>query len=63
VRASAFHGSVGVREHWLVDFRTHPYSLSGEGTYEMTGQYVPGEAVASVVLSDLALPVDGLFVG
>jgi hypothetical protein len=28
----------------------------------MAGQYTPGETVASTVLSDLALPVDDLFV-
>lgn len=56
----------GVREYWLVDPRTRSvevYSLSEEGTYEMAGQYTPGETVASTVLSDLALPVDDLFVG
>ena len=62
----------GVREYWLVDGstelevpRTHSvevYSLSEEGTYEMASQYTPGETVASTVLSDLALPVDDLFV-
>jgi Uma2 family endonuclease len=55
----------GVREYWLVDPRTHSvevYSLSEEGTYEMAGQYTPGETVTSTVLSDLALPVDDLFV-
>lgn len=55
----------GVREYWLVDPRTHSvevYSLSEEGTYEMAGQYTPGETVASTVLSDFALPVDDLFV-
>jgi Uma2 family endonuclease len=55
----------GVREYWLVDPRTHSvevYSLSEEGTYEMAGQYTPGETVMSAVLSDLALPVDDLFV-
>ena len=55
----------GVREYWLVDPRTHSvevYSLSEDGTYDMTGQYTPGETVASIVLSDLALPVDDLFV-
>ena len=55
----------GVGEYWLVDPRTHSvevYSLSEEGTYEMAGQYTPGETVASSALSDLALPVDELFV-
>ena len=55
----------GVREYWLVDPRTHSvevYSLSEEDTYEMAGQYTPGETVESAVLSDLALPVDDLFV-
>ncbi len=55
----------GVREYWLVDPRTHSvevYSLSEEGTYEMAGQYTPGETVKSAVLGDLALPVDDLFV-
>ena len=55
----------GVREYWLVDPRTHSvevYSLSEEDTYEMAGQYTPGETVASTVLSDLVLPVDDLFV-
>jgi Uma2 family endonuclease len=55
----------GVREYWLVDPRTHSievYFLSEEGTYEMVGQYTSGETVASSVLSDLALPVDDLFV-
>ena len=28
----------------------------------MAGQYTPGETVTSAVLSDLALPVDDLFV-
>jgi len=49
----------------MVDPRTHSvevYSLSEEDTYEMTGQYTSGETVASTVLSDLALPVDDLFV-
>ncbi len=56
----------GVREYWLVDPRTHSvevYSLSQDGTYEMAGQYTPGDLVASTLLSDLALPVDDLFVG
>ena len=55
----------GVREYWLVDPRTRSvevYSLSEESTYEMAGQYTPGETVKSAVLSDLALPVDELFV-
>ena len=55
----------GVREYWLADPRTRSvevYSLSEEGTYEMAGQYTPGETVKSAVLSDLALPVDELFV-
>jgi Uma2 family endonuclease len=55
----------GVREYWLVDPRTHSvevYSLSEESTYEMAGQYTPGETVASTVLGDLALPVNDLFV-
>ena len=55
----------GVREYWLVDPCTHSvevYSLSEENTYEMAGQYTPGETVASTVLSDLVLPVDDLFV-
>jgi Uma2 family endonuclease len=55
----------GVREYWLVDPRTHSvevYSLSEESTYEMAGQYTANETVASTVLSDLALPVDDLFV-
>jgi len=55
----------GVREYWLVDPRTRPvevYSLPEEDTYEMAGQYTPGETVKSAVLSDLALPVDDLFV-
>lgn len=54
-----------MREYWLVDPRTHSvevYALSEEGTYEMAGQYTPGETVASTVLGDLALPVDDLFV-
>ena len=55
----------GVREYWLVDPRTRSvevYSLSEKGTYEMAGQYTPGETVTSTVLSDLALPVDDLFI-
>jgi len=55
----------GVREYWLVDPRTHSvevYSLSEEDTYEMAGQYTPGETVKSAMLSDLALPVNDLFV-
>jgi len=55
----------GVREYWLVDPRTRSvevYSLSQDGTYEMAGQYTPGDLVASTLLSDLALPVDDLFV-
>ena len=54
----------GVREYWLVDPRTRSvevYSLSEKGAYEMSGQYTPGETVTSTVLSDLALPVDDLF--
>ena len=54
----------GVREYWLVDPRTRSvevYSLSEKGTYEMAGQYTAGETVTSTVLSDLALPVDDLF--
>ena len=64
VKFSAYERA-GVREYWLVDPRTHSvevYSLSEEGTYEMAGQYTPSETVASTVLSDLALPVDDLFV-
>ena len=56
----------GVREYWLVEPRTHSvevYSLSEDGTYDLTGQYTPGETVTSTVLSDLALPVDDLFLG
>jgi len=55
----------GVREYWLVDPRTRSvevYSLSQDGTYEMAGQYTPGDLVSSTLLSDLALPVDDLFV-
>jgi Uma2 family endonuclease len=55
----------GVREYWLADPRTRSvevYTLSEDGTYEMAGQYTPGETVTSTVLSDLALPVDDLFV-
>lgn len=65
VKFSAYERA-GVREYWLVDVRTHSvevYSLSEEGTYELAGQYVSGETVTSTVLSDLALPVDELFVG
>jgi Uma2 family endonuclease len=54
-----------VREYWLVDPRTRSvevYSLSQDGTYEMTGQHTPGESVASAVLDDLAVPVGDLFV-
>ena len=64
VKFSAYERA-GVREYWLVDPRTRSvevYSLSEEGTYEMTGQYTPGEMVTSTVLSDLALPVDDLFI-
>ncbi len=64
VKFSAYERA-GVREYWLADPRTHSvevYSLSEEGTYEMAGQHTPGETVASTVLSDLALPVDDLFV-
>jgi Uma2 family endonuclease len=53
-----------VREYWLVNPRTHSvevYSLSEDGTYDLTGQYTPGETITSTVLSDLALPVDDLF--
>jgi Uma2 family endonuclease len=49
----------------LVDPRTRSvevYSLSQDGTYEMTGQYTPGEMVASAVLDDLAVPLNDLFV-
>jgi Uma2 family endonuclease len=56
----------GVREYWLANPRTRSvevYSLSEDGTYGMAGQYTPGETVTSTVLSDLALPVDDLFVG
>jgi Uma2 family endonuclease len=55
----------GVREYWLVDPRTRSvevYALSEESTYEMAGQYTPGEMVMSTVLSGLTLPVDDLFV-
>jgi Uma2 family endonuclease len=55
----------GVREYWLVDPRTRSvevYALSEESTYEMAGQYTPGETVMSTVLSGLTLPVDDLFV-
>jgi Uma2 family endonuclease len=54
----------GVREYWLVDPRTRSvevYALSEDGTYDMAGQYTPGETVTSTMLSDLALPVDDLF--
>ena len=54
----------GVREYWLVEPRTRSvevYSLSEDGTYDLTGQYTPGETITSTVLSDLALPVDDLF--
>ena len=65
VKFSAYERA-GVREYWLVDPRTHSveiYALSEEGAYEMTGQYIPGETIVSTVLSDLALPVDDLFIG
>ena len=55
----------GVREYWLVFPRTRSvevYSLSDDGTYQMAGQYTPGEVVSSTVLNDLTLPVDDLFV-
>lgn len=38
------------------------YALSEQGTYEMAGQYTPGEVAASTVLSGLSLPVGELFV-
>lgn len=63
VKFSAYERA-GVHEYWLVDPRTRSvevYSLSEEGTYEMTGQYTSGETVTSTVLSDLTLPVDDLF--
>jgi Uma2 family endonuclease len=63
IKFSAYERA-GVREYWLADPRTHSvevYSLSKDGVYEMAGQYVPGETVASTVLSELALPVDDLF--
>lgn len=65
VKFSAYERA-GVREYWLADPRTRSvevYTLSEDGTYEMAGQYTPGETVTSIVLSDLALPVDDLFVG
>ncbi|MDY7078029.1 MAG: Uma2 family endonuclease [Chloroflexota bacterium] len=64
VKFSAYERA-GVREYWLVAPRVHSvevYSLSGEGTLELAGQYTPGETVTSGVLSDLALSVDDLFV-
>jgi len=65
VKFSAYERA-GVREYWLVDPRLRSvevYSLSEADTYEMIGQHTSGEMVTSVVLSDLALPVDDLFVG
>ena len=44
------------------DLIVEVYALSEDGTYDMAGQYTPGETVTSTVLSDLALPVDDLFV-
>jgi len=64
VKFSAYERA-GVREYWLVDPRTRSvevYTLSEESTYEMIGQYTPGETVTSSVLSDLTLLVDDLFV-
>jgi Uma2 family endonuclease len=64
VKFSAYERA-GVREYWLVDPRTHSvevYSLSEDGVYEMVGQHLLGEMVTSTVLSELALPVDDLFV-
>lgn len=55
----------GVREYWLVDPRTRSvevYALSEQGTYDMGGQYTPGEVAASAVLSGLSLSVHELFV-
>ncbi|MGD9100472.1 MAG: Uma2 family endonuclease [Anaerolineae bacterium] len=55
----------GVREYWLADPRTRSvevYALSQDGTYEMSGQYTPGEVIASGLLGELALAVDDLFV-
>jgi Uma2 family endonuclease len=63
IKFSAYERA-GVREYWLADPRTRSvevYALSDDGTYDMAGQYTPGETVASTVLSDLALPVDDLF--
>jgi Uma2 family endonuclease len=55
----------GVREYWLADPRTRSievYALSQDGTYEMRGQYTPGEVLVSGLWGELALPVDDLFV-
>ncbi|MEE8390996.1 MAG: Uma2 family endonuclease [Anaerolineae bacterium] len=64
VKFSAYERA-GVREYWLVDPRIHSvevYTLSDDGTFELAGQYTPGETVTSGVLNDLALLVDDLFV-
>jgi len=64
VKFSAYERA-GVREYWLVNpyaRSVEVYTLSEDGTYAMAGQYVPDNSIKSTVLSDLALPVDDLFV-
>jgi Uma2 family endonuclease len=54
-----------VHEYWLADPRTHfieVHLLSAETSeYVMLGQFGPGEQVQSIVLPNLALPVESLF--
>ena len=58
--------SAGVREYWLVDPRfrfVEIYILSTKTSeYELEGQFASGEQLHSLILTDLTLTVDSLFV-
>ena len=54
-----------VREYWIADPKTKSvevFSLPASGAeYARLGHFGPGEKIKSAVLTDLELPVDGLF--
>jgi Uma2 family endonuclease len=66
IKLSAYERA-GVREYWVVDPRSsfiEVYTLLSETQeFSLHGQFGPGEMLQSVVLPELVLAVDSLFVG
>lgn len=66
IKLSAYERA-GVREYWVVDPRSsfiEVYTLLSETQeFSLHGQFGPGEMLESVVLPELVLAVDSLFVG